>query len=322
MQPAPFTLIADLIEDSANGWSIGSFGAIGEFMRDPDEPAAITRTSDQIEVVTARGAIRVADTAVKALAWDTLSKDGESWGHAMAFCVPQSDAGLKVVRSLGLDENAIRPEDRASELFDLGVACGSIIMCARTHNPELIAALKTIEGSPVLESAEIMPAMLKAQPHRVLLSPAGRVEVFQPIPPADGKSPEGPHTHLLPKLIAKNRPHSANTPIPEGWQAALSMHPKSPWRTMLGEKHPFEPETDQKFRPLLDQYASEEDRSIEQAITQAQTGDDFIWPTTRRGRHKARITLRRMHAAGDLRLEQLRQEYDRLPVETEEGEEE
>lgn len=39
---------------SAGGWSAGTFGAIGEFMRDEAEPFRRTRNGVSQEVVTAR----------------------------------------------------------------------------------------------------------------------------------------------------------------------------------------------------------------------------------------------------------------------------
>lgn len=320
MQPAPFALIADLVEDPANGWSIGSFGAIGEFVREPDEPATVRRSSDRIEITTARGAIRVVDTGLAGVAWDSLSSDGDTWGHALAFCVSKTDTAGKVVRDLCMDRDAIREEDRSARLFDLGVGCGCITMAARTRDAELIAALDAAQGRAVLGVPGIMPVILRAQPHRVLLSPAGRIEVYQPIPMADGKSPEGPHTHLLPKLIAKDRPHSSNTPIPDGWQSALSMHPKSPWRTMMGKRHPFETNTDAAFAPLLSRFGLEADAQVERALIAALDEDDLDWPEGCRERHKARIVLRRLHAAGDPRVARWRAVHDRAPVEEQEGE--
>jgi len=300
MQPAPFSLIADLIEDPANGWSIGSFGAIGEFMRDPDEPTTIRRSTDCIEVVTGRGAIRVVDTELTGVAWDTLSSDGETWGHALALCVAVPPSSAKVIRPRGPDHEALRDEDRHGLLYDLGVGTGCVTMAIRTQDAELIAALDAAVGQPVLASGDVMECILRSQPHRVLISPAGRVEVYQPIPMPGGESPEGPHTHLLPRLIAKDRPHSANTPIPEGWQSALTLHPPSPWRTPLGERRPFCSRTDAMFAPLLQRFQSAEDDAVRAAIVTALNEVELPWPDSRRGRHKARITLRRLHAAGDV----------------------
>lgn len=311
MQPAPFSLIADLVEDPSNGWSIGSFGAIGEFMRDADEPATIRRTAEQIDVVTTRGAIRVRDTALTGVAWDTLSGDGETWGHVLAFCSPRPATGTRVVRFVGHDADAIRAEDRSARLYDLGVASGCVAMAARTRDPALIAALDAAEGQALLGVAGIMPIVLTAQPHRVLLSPAGRVEVYQPIPASDGESPAGPHTHLLPNLIAKDRAHSSNTPIPDGWQAALSMHPRSPWRTPLGERHAFRPDLDAAFAPLLRRFGLDQDEVVARQIGASLDDDALAWPAGRRERHKARIVLRRLHAGGDARAGRWRATYDR-----------
>ena len=54
-----------------------------------------------------------------------------------------------------------------------------------------------------------MGMILAANPHRVFISRLGRIEVYQPIPPPSGKSPEGPHTHVLPRLLQSRRTHPA-----------------------------------------------------------------------------------------------------------------
>lgn len=325
MKSMSFDQIADLALDPGNGWSIGSFGAIGEFVRDADEPADILRAEGVLEIVTARGGMRIAPAGqLCAVAWDSLSSDGESWGHALAFCCPRPASGPRVVRSLGQDSDAIREQHRADRLFDLGVGSGVVAMALRTADAGLIAAMEALEGQALLSAPAVMAEVLRAQPHRILLSPAGRIEVFQPIPPADGKSPEGPHTHLLVKLVPKDRPHSANVPIPYGYQSALSLHPRSPWRTMLGERHDFRPDIDAAFADKLQQFGLPEDERVEKAVRSAIEGGatpEFAdWADTRRGRTKARITLRRMAAAGDMRVAPWRAHYDRMPVEAEEGE--
>ena len=262
-------------------------------------------------MVTTRGAIRVRDTALTGVAWDTLSEDGETWGHVLAFCAPRPATGARVVRFLGHDADAIRAEDRSARLYDLGVASGCVAMATRTRDPALIAALDAAEGQALLGVAGIMPVVLAAQPHRVLLSPAGRIEVYQPIPASDGESPEGPHTHLLPNLIAKDRAHSSNTPIPDGWQAALSMHLRSPWRTPLGERHAFRPDINAAFAPLLDRFGLDQDEVVARRIDASLDDDALAWPAGRRERHKARIVLRRLHAAGDARASRWRAAYVR-----------
>lgn len=323
MTSEPFDLIRDMLRDPSNGWSIGSFGAIGEFMRDADEAVELIDSPDSITVATARGALRATREAdVRPIAWDSLSADGESWGHSLAFCVPRPVTTNRAVTVLGPDMDAVRDEDRDAVLVDCGVGAGAVTMCLRTRDAGLLAVLAAAEGEPLLSAQGVMPEVLRAQPQRVLISPAGRVEVFQPIPPPDGKSPEGPHTHLLPRLVVKDRCHSSNVPIPDGWQSALSAHPKSPWRTMMGVRHPFDAATDSVFAPMLELYGLPDDAVVEADLRATiDAGRDLAWPDSRRGRAKARIVLRRMAAAGDDRVKPWRALHDRAPVEIEEGEE-
>lgn len=303
---ASFDLIANLACDPAHGWSMGTFGAVAEFVRDADEPATITREAHLLEIFTTRGGMRLAPTeALTGVAWDTLSADGETWGHALAFCAAQPVKHNTTVQALGCDSEALRPQDRQSQWFDLGVGCGAVRMCARTADPQLIAALTRAAGTPLLADPALMVEMLRSQPHRVMVSPAGRIEVYQAIPAPDGKSPEGPHTHLLAKLIGKGA-HSANTPIPAPLQSLLTLHPRSPWRDALGVRHAYNPAADATFAPLLAEFGLPSDTEIQTAIEAAIASDvapsAFTWPDSRRGRTKARITLRRIAARGDVRV--------------------
>ena len=50
-------ILAAQIADPATGWSLGTFGAIAEFVREPDEPVATGPPG--LIAVTARGGIRI-----------------------------------------------------------------------------------------------------------------------------------------------------------------------------------------------------------------------------------------------------------------------
>jgi hypothetical protein len=103
-------------------------------------------------------------------------------------------------------------------LFDLGLYCLQVDVCIRTSDPGLLGRLRRQEGRGLFESTnDVMAVILAANPHRVLIGRLGRIEVFQPIPAADGPSPMGPHTHVLPKLLAQRRTHAATEPIPGGF---------------------------------------------------------------------------------------------------------
>jgi hypothetical protein len=64
-------------------------------------------------------------------------------------------------------------------------------------------------------------AIVHKSPNRIAITAMGRTEVYSAIPPPGGKSPEGPHTHLLPSLIKTGRKHDPKAPIPE-------VRPKTP----------------------------------------------------------------------------------------------
>jgi hypothetical protein len=177
---------------------------------------------------------------VEIVAFDNLNCDGDTGSQSVAFCARFDEVAPNVIVPLGVDTDAIRPEDRAAHLYDIGVGLGLVRMCVRTTDTGLVAALDGAAGQSLFgpSAGAVMHEFFRAQPHRVMLSPAARIEVYQDIPHPDGNSPEGPHTHLLPKLLAKKRTHSANTPIPDGLQSVLNLHPRSPWRDSLGKRTP------------------------------------------------------------------------------------
>jgi hypothetical protein len=141
------------IGDYRNGWSIGTFGAIGEFVRDADEVVDESFDPRELKIVSARGAMRIVPCpGLRAVAYDTLSPDGETWGNSIAFCLP-ADCGeaLGAVRRLGPDLDALRDADREAILFDVGVGKDQVRMCVRTRDSRLIAALDAMEGQPFAE---------------------------------------------------------------------------------------------------------------------------------------------------------------------------
>lgn len=161
-----------------------------------------------------------------------------------------------------------------------------------------------------------MDLVLQRSPHRIVLSPLARIEVYSPIPGPKERSPSGPHTHVLPKLLAAGRTHGANAPIPGGLQPALMLHPRSPWRDAAGRPTPFDSGLDRDFERLLASYGLPEDKQVRAATEAAVLGGadpaTHPWPGTRRGRAQARITLRRLaQRLGPKAVADWRARYDR-----------
>ena len=231
-------LLADHMRDPHASWACGRFGAIAEFHRDPDEPAEIA-TGPVIEASTSRGAIRIKVLPeLRPVAYETISSCIESWGQGVALCLPRDKAamsGRAVVTELGPDHAAVRPQDRAAILFDLGLGGEQAEVCVRAADPEAIALLRSACGAALMQSGALMQRLPALSPHRVFCCRLGRVEVYQPIPAPDGKSPEGPHTHVLPRLLAHGRLNAATVPVPEGWLAGMTCFPRIPLRAWCAD---------------------------------------------------------------------------------------
>jgi hypothetical protein len=69
---------------------------------------------------------------------------------------------------------------------------------------------------------------LEHSPTRVVETALGRIEVATPIPPPGGKSPDGPHTHLLPGHLALMRATPAGVDLPEAYSLCATFYPRHP----------------------------------------------------------------------------------------------
>lgn len=264
------------LADEISGWSMGSFGAISEFIRWPGDPAALPADRG-IGWFTHRGAVRVDRTeGVKALAWEMPSTKSDRFFRHIEFLLPETEATVpqcQGITEIGVDHAAIRPEDRDMVLFDCGLAQKNVRFCVRTRDPDLLASLRANAGRDYFAAENSAAAMIFTHhPHRISLTAIGRVEVFQKIggPDTGWKSPDGPHTHLLPKLLAARRTHSANTPIPAGWLPVASLHPASPFSLPDGTERPFNQAVFAHYSDLMEAYRSDEARALRKQLEQGQ----------------------------------------------------
>ncbi|WP_342154109.1 DUF6925 family protein [Methylorubrum sp. SB2] len=249
-------LLREALADPGTAWSLGSFGAIAEFMRDQDE-AVSALPDDRLGMATERGAIALgACPDLRPVAYETAVASG--WNHAVALCLPEAACAMSrrgVVTELGPDREAARERDREAILFDLGLDLLAVDACVRTSDPEAIACLRSGVGRPLFDHANPIGQHLVAMsPHRVFLAKVGRIEVYAPIPGPGGTSPEGPHTHVLPKLLRTGRTHAATTPIPAGWVPCAALHPAHPYKDMMGRRIAFDAARYEAFQVLLDRW--------------------------------------------------------------------
>ncbi|MBL8581851.1 MAG: hypothetical protein JNL61_06445, partial [Rhizobiaceae bacterium] len=214
-------LILDHLDDWHTGWSMGTFGAVAEFHRDACEPL-ISERRERSTRATDRGAIRFDRLAVSRLrpvAYEMLSPKAGRWNQGVTLCMAAGDAARSC--------RSVLTELGAAILFDMGLSPPQCDFCIRIGDAALLSLLRANLGRSLFEAENpAMPAILAAHPHRVALTAAGRVEVFQKIggPDTGGVSPAGPHTHVLPKLLRTGRTHSANMPVPSNLVPVAFMH--------------------------------------------------------------------------------------------------
>lgn len=296
--------LAEKLADSEVAWSLGTFGAIAEFTRDADEAAELSRGEREISIVTARGGLRIAPRHELHLI-ASESSTAESWTHRIALCLPEQACamnGRTELTEIGPDREALRTADCAGVLFDLGLGTLQVDACIRANDPEVGAALRGCAGKSVFApGSDAMRVMLAANPHRVFISRIGRAEVFQPIPPPGGKSPSGPHTHVLPKLLAHGRTHAATEPLPDGWIPCAHLYPPHPLRDRFGQRHQFRHERHDAFQLMLAQYGDPERVELKRRVIDsvaAGHGPSAISTTSDRfARATVRVALRQLLAS-------------------------
>jgi len=287
-------------DDCGSAWALGTFGAVAEFLRDAGEPAHVRLDADVVEAATDRGAMRLTPhPQLRAVAFERPLSQGRSWSQSVALCLPHDACAMNrrtTLTELGPDHAAVRPQDREAILFDLGLGALQVDACIRTSQPELLAVLRAAEGASVFDpDRSPMGAILRHGPNRVFCGQIGRIEVFQPIPPPDGVSPDGPHTHLLPKMLRTGRTHAATEPIPAGLVPVVHLGPSHPTKTTLGKPHPFDQQAYAAFQTLLTAYGDPTHQAVKQQILTAIAAgagpDGWQDPETRPARAAARVAM-------------------------------
>lgn len=303
--PDLMEVVADRLADSETTWSVGTFGAIAGFSRDAGEAATLAREPRVASVVTARGGIRLAiSEAVRPIASESLT--AQNWNQRVALCLPQDACamgGRSALSEIGPDRHALRAQDRAAILFDLGLGALQLDACIRTDDQVLLAVLRRFAGESLFAPGNgAMGAILAASPHRVFLSRVGRIEVFQPIPAPDGKSPDGPHTHILPRLLRHKLTHAATEALPAGWIPCAHFYLPHPMRDAFGRGCAFRSERHEAFQGLLARYGDPQLVDLKQWVIHAVEAGEGppagVLAGDRFSRATVRIALRQLQACG------------------------
>jgi predicted Fe-S protein YdhL (DUF1289 family) len=207
-------------------WVSGVQGGLAEFLIGAGEVVSVNVTLPTVTARTRSGAIRFElSSRLRALKVGRASVNGIVVLALLRGAVPAA-ARVGLV-SLGQDAAAIVRSDCHEMLYDLGLGEAAGQFCIRTGRPDLMDALDAQLGQtwPSI-IATLGEQLVEASPTRVIRSPIGRIEVFSAIPPPGGRSPDGPHTHLLPLQLAMGGDLSARLAIPECYLPCAVHYPR------------------------------------------------------------------------------------------------
>ena len=291
-------IVANQLALTSTGWSIGVLGALAEFVRDEGERAI----HEGSMVVTARGGIALnISPHVRAIAYELPAAAADSWLHGVALCLPRSECRLQArtaITEIGRDAHALRPQDREATLFDLGLGSDCFEFYVRSADPAHLALLRASAGRQLLGDPQLFAQIVEMSPQRVFVSAVGRIEIYQRIGRPHGMTPQGPHTHLIPKLLRTGRVLSSSIPMPHDWVVCAIMYPAHPVRDREGLAKPFDPCEHEAFQSLLaevgDRAVIEVKRAVWRAIRKGQSPESLAALGQRHERLARRVAVRQL----------------------------
>jgi hypothetical protein len=126
-------VLAEQAADSEVAWSLGTFGALAEFMRDADEPVVLARDDGAVSAVTPRGGLRIArHSDLRPIAWE--SPTTESWSHRVALCLAEAQCAMSgrtaFMKSAPTARRCARKTVPASCSISVSAPCMPIFTCA------------------------------------------------------------------------------------------------------------------------------------------------------------------------------------------------
>ncbi|MEM1300468.1 MAG: DUF1289 domain-containing protein, partial [Pseudomonadota bacterium] len=210
--------VIDSLEAGRGTWVMGVVGAVAEFTAPANAKVDVQVKDADLVAHTPNGAMQIViDDHVRALAFDPPDV-----GKAprIVLAVKRERGRLPVAdgtADLGQDQGALFAEPGA-HLFDLGLGRKEARFCVRVAGGQSRDALTSEAGLSLADSLpRIGAALLADSPTRVVETALGRMEVQGRIPPPDARSPDGPHTHLLPGHLASGRALPVGMDLPRAY---------------------------------------------------------------------------------------------------------
>ena len=295
-----FDILTRHLHNPDTGWSIGTFGAIAEFHREPNEFAEISLENDFVRVVTAGGAIEIRHhRKLRLIPYETVSTIPNAWSQGVMVCLPEKEAKFNSydgVTEIQEKVNSLMPK-LGGRQFELGFGLPHIEICVRTTDPNLTKILtKTTGSSFLMLPTETIKSIKAANPVRVFRSRIGCIEVSQRIPHSKSITPEGPHTHIFPDLLKQKLDHASNIPVPDGWTVVATFYPAHPVRNKDGSLKAFDQLAFNVFQDLIDNHApvelAEAKHKAWQILQRGLSPNINLIPKARHARTAFRVALR------------------------------
>ena len=290
---------------ASSSWSIGVPGAIAEFHRG-ERDAHVFESARCI--VTDMGALRLnAAKDVQAHAYELLSARPERWHHGLIFGLPATDCVMSrrpVITEAGTDRDAIRAQDRDSVIFDLALGSAYCDFYLRVAKAEHVARLREAVGTSLLDPCcALYDDIVRMSPHRVFVSRLARVEIYQHIGKPGAATPDGPHTHLIPKLFRRSRSHWSTIALPAGCAPCLTLYPPNPVFDREGRAKRFDADEHDAFQRLLAAHGDATQVAVKENVWRAARAGveprGVGVPSERHARIACRIALRQLAHSDD-----------------------
>ena len=221
--------VAQSLKKGSGTWVMGVVGAVAEFSPAADQSVAVKVSDDTIKARTDGGALSMwIDDDVRALTFDPPLTPAERTRVVLA--VKRERGRLPAagcITDLGEDANPLIDE-RSKHLFDLGLNRKEARFCVRVAEGPALSVLQSTAGQALMPTLSKLGSVLAAEsPTRVIETALGRIEVNSPIPSPRGRSPDGPHTHLLPDQLELGNAMPVGMDLPRTYLPGALFYPRA-----------------------------------------------------------------------------------------------
>ncbi|MEM6888117.1 MAG: DUF1289 domain-containing protein [Pseudomonadota bacterium] len=218
--------VVSTLEAGQGTWVMGVVGAVAEFTAASDQSVHATANGEELIALTRNGALQMTiNDDVRAVTFDPPNMMTEP---RVVLAIKRERGRIPVasgIANLGSDQRALLKEPN-TRLYDLGLGRKEARFCVRLAEGAADDALHRATGLPFLQAVPMVGAPLVLEsPTRVVESALGRIEVQGRIPSQDARSPDGPHTHLLPDHLATGRALPAGMDLPRAYLPGAIFYP-------------------------------------------------------------------------------------------------